>query len=474
MAAPKRRPRGHIRQLPSGSFQAIVYAGTDPLTGKPHRLRETAITYAAAATALTRLQSQVDENRYPKSDITVGQAIAQWLDVATHEDTTRDRYKDLIRIYIAPTLGKVVAGKLDAEILERFYARMQRCRTLCDGRPKAGHKCEPLSASTVRKIHYIMSAALDQAVRWRHLNVNPASLTVAPSASRPNPDPPSADEAAAIIGAAWRDPEWGLLLWLVMVTGMRRGELSALRWHHVDLRNGVVLIQRANAQPRSGVKEKTTKSQQQRRLALDEVTVALLTDHRQRWQERCSALGVAFRDDLFVFSPAPDASKPYQPHSLSQRYRLLATRLKLRSTRLHALRHYSATELIAAGVDVRTVAGRLGHGSGGATTLKVYTAWVSEADRRAAATMAGIMPTPVASPRPPRGPYIVIAAELREQIERGELRPGDQLPRLVELAARYDVSYATARRAVDLLHREGLIDVSRGRRATVRTNIAHA
>jgi integrase len=474
MAAPKRRPRGHIRQLPSGSFQAIVYAGTDPLTGKPHRLRETAITYAAAATALTRLQSQVDENRHPKSDITVGQAIAQWLDVATHEDTTRDRYKDLIRIYIAPTLGKVVAGKLDAEILERFYARMQRCRTLCDGRPKAGHMCEPLSASTVRKIHYIMSAALDQAVRWRHLNVNPASLTVAPSASRPNPDPPSADEAAAIIGAAWRDPEWGLLLWLVMVTGMRRGELSALRWHHVDLRNGVVLIQRANAQPRSGVKEKTTKSQQQRRLALDEVTVALLTDHRQRWQERCSALGVAFRDDLFVFSPAPDASKPYQPHSLSQRYRLLATRLKLRSTRLHALRHYSATELIAAGVDVRTVAGRLGHGSGGATTLKVYTAWVSEADRRAAATMAGIMPTPVASPRPPRGPYVVIAAVLREQIEHGELRHGDQLPTLVELAARYDVSYATARRAVDLLHREGLIDVSRGRRATVRTNIAHA
>jgi integrase len=341
VAAPKRRTRGHIRELPPGSFQAIVYAGTDPLTGEPRPLRETAKTYAGAATALTRLQSQVDENRHPKSDITVGQAIAQWLDVATHEDTTRDRYEDLIRIYIGPTLGKVVAGKLDAEILERFYARLQRCRALCDGRPKAGHKCEPLSASTVRKIHYIMSAALDQAVRWRHLDVNPASLTAAPSASRPNPDPPSADEAAAIIGASWRDPEWGLLLWLVMVTGMRRGEISALRWRHVDLRNGVVLIQRANAQPRAGVKEKTTKSQQQRRLALDELTVALLTDHRQRWQERCSALDVPFRDDLFVFSPAPDASRPYQPHSLSQRYRLLATRLKLRSTRLHALRHYS-------------------------------------------------------------------------------------------------------------------------------------
>lgn len=129
-----------------------------------------------------------------------------------------------------------------------------------------------------------------------------------------------------------------------------------------------------------------------------------------------------------------------------------------------------ATELIAAGVDVRTVAGRLGHGSGGATTLKVYTAWVSEADRRAATTIAGIMPTPVASLAPPRGPHLVIAAELREQIERGELRPGDQLPTLVELAGQHGVAEATAHRAVDVLRQAGLVEVSRGRRAIVKAN----
>jgi integrase len=324
-----------------------------------------------------------------------------------------------------------------------------------------------LSASTVRKIHYIVSAALKQAVRWRHLSVNPASLTAAPTASRPEPDPPSADEAAAVIGAAWRDSEWGLLLWVIMVTGMRRGEISALRWRHIDLSKGTVFIQRANAHARSEVKEKATKTQQQRRVALDEATVALLAEHRQLWKQRCSDLRVSFREDLFVFSPAPDASRPYQPHSISQRYRLLATRLKLRSSRLHALRHYSATELIAAGVDVRTVAGRLGHGSGGVTTLKVYAAWVGEADRRAATTMAGIMPAPIAVPRPPRGPYVTIAGQLREQVASGQLRPGDHLPTLVELAAMYGVSYGTAHRAVDLLHREGLVTVSRGRRAVV-------
>jgi integrase len=265
-----------------------------------------------------------------------------------------------------------------------------------------------------------------------------------------------------------RDPYWGLLLRLIMITGMRRGEISALRWRHVDFATATLIVQRANAQPKAGVKEKQTKTRQQRRVAIDPQTAALLLEHRERWEQRCELLGVAFRDDRFVFSPVPDASAPYGPRSLSHRYRRLAIKLGLRSTRLHSLRHYSATELIAAGVDVRTVAGRLGHGSGGATTLKVYAAFVDEADRRAATTMAGIMPPPVAAPQLPRGPYETIAAELREQIAAGQLRAGNQLPTIADLAARHGVAVGTAHRALDLLRSEGLVEVSRGRRATVR------
>jgi integrase len=61
--------------------------------------------------ALTRLQSRVDEKRHPKSAITVGQAISRWLDVAKLEDTTRDGYEDLVRLYIRPVLGDLTAGK---------------------------------------------------------------------------------------------------------------------------------------------------------------------------------------------------------------------------------------------------------------------------------------------------------------------------------------------------------------------------
>jgi hypothetical protein len=170
-----------------------------------------------------------------------------------------------------------------------------------------------------------------------------------------------------------------------------------------------------------------------------------------------------------LFSPAPDGSTPWPPRSLTLKYGRLARKPQLRSTRLHSLRHYSATELIAAGTDVRTVAGRLGHGSGGATTLKVYAAWVDEAGQRAATTMAEIMPAIVVpAPRLPRGPYEVIAADLRQQIEDGRLAPGSLVPTTNELATAYNVSIATSHRAIAVLNSEGLIEVSRGRRAVVR------
>ncbi len=102
-------------------------------------------TYPEAKRLLTRLQNQVDEDRHPKSNITVRQAIAQWLDVAELENTTRERYDDLIRLHILPSLGDVQAAKLDAELLERFYARLHRCRSMCSGRARGDHTCRPLS-----------------------------------------------------------------------------------------------------------------------------------------------------------------------------------------------------------------------------------------------------------------------------------------------------------------------------------------
>src|SRR5207244_310357 len=119
--------------------------------------------------------------------------------------------------------GSLPAAHLDAETLEQFYARLQRCRDLCSGRRRAGHECRPLAPNTVRKVHFVLRAASARAVVWKYLGVNEAELAEAPEFVRREPDPPNAKEAAQLLSEAWRDPEWGLFLWLTLVTGSRRG-----------------------------------------------------------------------------------------------------------------------------------------------------------------------------------------------------------------------------------------------------------
>ncbi|WP_460666112.1 tyrosine-type recombinase/integrase [Kribbella swartbergensis] len=314
------------------------------------------------------------------------------------------------------------------------------------------------------------------AVRWKWVTTNPIADAQPPAAPKGNARPPTPAQAARIINEAFKDPDWGALIWLTMITGQRRGELCAIRWRHVDLDNGVLHLAKAIGQ-RSGKKwEKDTKAHQDRRITVDPDTIELLREHRARAIARAEALQVALADDAFVFSLAPGGSTHLIPDSVTQRYSKLANRLGLKTT-LHKLRHYSATELIAAGVDIRTVAGRLGHGGGGTTTLRAYTAWVSESDQRAAVSLASRMPIrPGAAPAPTitttdldaTSPYERIAVDLRTKISQGVLRPGLPIPPVKAIAAEHGTSVSTAQRAVKLLDEWGLVEVNSGRRTLVK------
>ena len=236
-------------------------------------------------------------------------------------------------------------------------------------------------------------------------------------------------------------------------------------------------VERAIAQHGAQKWEKDTKTHRSRRLALDSETVALLTSHKALCSSRADAVDVELPPDAFVFSPAPDGSQHLNPESVGQRYSRRARRLGIATT-IHKLRHY-ATELIAAGVDVRTVAGRLGHGGGGTTTLRVYAAWVSEADQRAATGLLSHLPQrpsaglgAVVEDTVPRNPYELIAADIRAQIVCGALAHGTPIPSRKELATTYNVAVGTAHRAIVLLASWGLVENRRGHRAIVRDVIA--
>jgi integrase len=254
-----------------------------------------------------------------------------------------------------------------------------------------------------------------------------------------------------------------MLVWLAMTTGARRGELCALRWNRIDFATGVLDIRTAVAQINTRTWEKDTKTHQRRRIVADPQTLALLRAYLQHAAQIAASLDVELAKDAFVFSGSPDRSTWLKPDTVTQHYSRMCERLGW-DMHIHQLRHYSATELIAAGVAIRTVAGRLGHGGGGTTTLRVYSAWVAEADQRAASSLAARMPElPVSAsgadgaPALPAAavvdspvddsPYRLIAADLRAAIRCGALTPGDHLPTVKSLSVRYSVSEGTAHRA---------------------------
>ncbi|MCE3555508.1 site-specific integrase [Pseudonocardia sp. RS11V-5] len=438
-AASSRRARGHIRRR-GRSFQVLVYAGVDPLTGKPHYLTESTLDEAEAQKILTRLLATVDAQRSPRTKANLESTLEAWLRTHDAEGTTLDTYRGYVNRTILPALGNVAIAKITPQVLEELYAELRRCRQRCHavgvsvdhrtsvehecrtvrhrrrpGRPgpephdceKAAcvivecppHVCRPMAASSIRQIHWILSAALAAAVRWGWISSNPADAAKKPRQRRPQPEPPSAEEAARIAEAAWaQDEEWGALVWLVMVTGMRRAEVLALRWSDVNLGTGMLTIRRSYVRTGSRGIEKDTKTHQMRRISLDAETVAMLSEHRARCQTQVRALGAQLSEQTFLFSYRPVRDAPADPSGVTHRYGRMCSELGIDS-HLHALRHYSATELLAAGVDLRTVAGRLGHGGGGATTLRVYAAWVGEADRRASEILGSRMKRPGRNPQ---------------------------------------------------------------------------
>ncbi|MGZ3140943.1 tyrosine-type recombinase/integrase [Lentzea chajnantorensis] len=495
----KPRQRGSIDTLPSGNLRVRVYAGTDALTGKENYI--TAVIPAGPKAAKeaekerTRIVNQIDEQRNPKTKATVNQLMDRYLELLDVDDTTRISYEGYIRNHVRPLLGKHKLTKLlDGETLDSFYATLRRCRKHCDGNPYfehktdgehtcdrrcKPHKCNPLATSSIRQIHWCLSGAFKRAKTWRWISENPFSGDAHKQKSvTPNPKPPTAKEAAAIINEAFRiGLEWGTLVWMTFITGGRRGEVCAFRLDLLELDSAVLPLTSSIAQYGKKTWEKEIKTHQQRRNTLDQVTVALLHAYLAHVTAKAQAIGVKLHKKGRLFSLDVDHSTWIKPSTVSQRFTRMCTRLGL-DISMQNVRHYSATELIAAGVDVRTVAGRLGHGGGGTTTLRVYSAWVAEADQRAAGTLIAHMPelpieidatgTSRLAVEPERNdPYQRIFADLRGAIACGALKAGDLVPTNIELQGRYGVKAGTAHRAISELKAAGLIKVSRGKRAVV-------
>ena len=216
-----------------------------------------------------------------------------------------------------------------------------------------------MTASTIRGIHSILSGAFTAAQRWEWTDRNPA-ISARPPATirRPIPATSPDDVAKVIAEARARNAALGLYLWLVVVTGVRRGELCGLQIRDIDLDQGLVHVA-FNYVVRGGQRvRKDTKTHQDRWLAIDPATCALITDYVEEVRATLAAVGIGLSDGAYLFSNDPSHARPWNPDWATHKVAAAADAARVKFD-IKGGRHYTASQLLAGGFDLRNTAARL-------------------------------------------------------------------------------------------------------------------
>lgn len=355
-----------LRGNKSRRWEIIVYA-------HPRRISKVFYgTKTAAQDEERDMRARLRRGDLVATEATVGDLMARWL---THLEAqgrspwTLRGYRSCINRAIVPALGTTRLVKLTAQHLDAFY----------------GHSLLSVSGKTVHQYHAIISAALNQAVKWELVGRNVAKLASPPPIRSSEISLPDPQLVRSIVTEAQKqNPVLAALIILAAVTGARRGELCGLRWSDVQFADQTVRFQRSVFEGYGTWSVKDTKTHQGRLISLDPLAVAvlqtLLTDRLNKGYELSL-------NRAYIFSPAPDGSEPYRPSSVTHFFESVRGDSTIK---LHDLRHFSVSRALAGGVDAVAVAKRHGHKST-RMTLEVYGHALPEGDRAAAAITAQLV-----------------------------------------------------------------------------------
>jgi integrase len=395
-----------IRQRRNG-WQVVVYAGLDPLTGKQRQVsRQVNGSRRGAERLEARLKTEVADGGHAGTRArTLTEMVEIWLDwrASNGRDIsprTLDDYRNLAASKIAPGIGNKPLGKVSPRLLDTFYQQLRR-EGNARARPrmrKDGTEIPPrpgaaagLSASRVHDVHVILAGALGLAARWGWIAQSPA-VVVRPAAGRGAPRPlPTPDQVRELFAAVADDPEFGAFLRLSATTGLRPGEVCALRWVDVDLAGRKLSVTgnivTAKELPEHYLRKPPKSDHGLRLLALDQATAKQLQEHHDRRCALAEEFGAVLAPEAFVFSREPESRRPIRPDAMTKQFTKQAKELRHGYT-LYGLRHFMATQLGAV-ASANTVRSRMGHGSLAVTSI--YARPVEEADRAAARYMGDLL-----------------------------------------------------------------------------------
>lgn len=368
----KRRSNGEgtISQRSDGRWEAKL-----TLPGGKRRAFYGRTKQEAAKKLRAALQAKDSNLPIPSERLTVERFFTDWLETLKPrvKSGTLERYEVDVRLRVIPNLGKRKLVSLSAADLQLLYSQCLE---------------SGLSPTSVRNLHRVISAALTQAVKWSMVVRNVASLASAPKANKKEMAVLNREQASHFLEVA-KGHRLEALFSLAITSGMRQGELLALKWKDVDLEAGSLQVRTTLRRTKDGFVFSEPKTARSRRnVVLSQTALAALRHHRIAQNTERLGLGAIWEDNDLVF--ANEVGRPIEAQNVYNRsFKRILKQAGLPAIRFHDLRHTAATLMLGQGVHPKVVSDLLGHATV-AITLDLYSHVLPTMHKEAAGKMDAI------------------------------------------------------------------------------------
>lgn len=379
MAKRRANGEGNIRKRKDGRWEGRYTAGFDSETGKQIFKNVLGKSQAEVKEKLKRTMEDTKGIDIKRSgEYTVTEWLKTWFEIYSKpniRESTSRYYKGFMDLHIIPRLGDIKLNKLTMMDVQKFYNDLKSTGRI---RKAQKEKNPGLSSTFVRGVHMVLHNSLEQAVKERLIIANPTEGCKIPSLEKNEMKVLQPEHVGVYLKAA---EDRGLLpmFFLELTSGMRKGELVALRWVDLDTEKKTISVTK-QAYVVDGeiqiLKPKTKTSI--RKISIPQQAVDLLTLEHEKHP-----------DNLYMF-PSPVTGSMYYPDSVVNQHKKILKDAGLEHIRFHDLRHTFATLALQNGVDVKTVSSMLGHYSAG-FTLDTYTHVTEKMQEEAAEKMGMFM-----------------------------------------------------------------------------------
>ena len=343
------RHRGHVSLLRKGVWLIRWEERRDPKTNK--RIRRTKRVYGSkkdAERALTAELTRVDAGQSARqARLTVGVWLEQHFDEWCKGLSARTLfgYRAVIKTYVPPHLVRRRLEELTPSDLQELFNEMSE---------------RGLSPATVRGLRAVLRRALNRAMKLGLVGRNVATLVDLPKPVRVEIRVLSPEEVRRFLDEAESD-RFKALWYVLVTTGLRPGEALGLKWEDWD-RNRLSVRRALVRVPGQGWNLEDTKTRRSRVVALPEMTIRALEEHRTRQKRERLQLGSRYVDRGLIF--ARHTGEPLESNNLKKRYfKPILEAAGLPDMRLYDLRHTAATLRLVNGEHPKVVQEMLGHAS---------------------------------------------------------------------------------------------------------------